>query len=112
MSDQTPSLLGQLSSELAELGRQVAPLTAIVTGQTRDFSEASGSGWLYDPTHLVTNFHVIDGLEPPIHIRMAGHPRIAVQVAGSDPYTDLAVLTLPERVAAGLPVRVDPPRLG
>lgn len=112
MSEATRGLLETLSSELAELGRKVAPATAIVTGQLKDFSEAAGSGWLIDDTHLVTNFHVVDGLEKPIHVRMPDHPQMRVELVGSDPFTDLALLSLPEPIDGALVLRQDPPRLG
>jgi S1-C subfamily serine protease len=112
MSDATAGILAALSAEFANLARTVTPATAIVTGQLKDFSEASGSGWLVDELHLVTNFHVVDGLETPIHVRMPEHPQIVVELVGSDSFTDLAVLALPEPIAGALTLRRDPPRLG
>jgi S1-C subfamily serine protease len=112
MSDGTEGLLERLSSEIADLGARVVPATAIVTGQLKDFSDASGSGWLFNTSHLVTNFHVVDGLTVPIRIRMPEHPEIEVRLAGSDPLTDLAVLELPGPVTEGLRLRAEPARLG
>ena len=112
MSDAQGGLLHSLSRELEELAERIVPSTAIVTGQLRDFSEASGSGWLYDRVHLVTNFHVVDGLEEPVHVRMPGHPHIEVTVVGMDSLTDLAVLALPEPTAEPLAVRDREPSLG
>jgi serine protease Do len=98
--------------ELTRLARSVVPATAIITGQLRDFSESAGSGWLYDPSHLVTNFHVVDGLTEPIHVRMPGESQIKVQLVGTDPATDLAVLAVPSPVAPPLSIRLDEPALG
>lgn len=112
MSERANNLLERLSAEIANLGAQVVPSTAIVTGQLKDFSDASGSAWLFDRLHLVTNFHVVDGLEMPIQVRMPGHPEITVSLTATDPLTDLAVLKLPEPVAEKLELREDPARLG
>jgi S1-C subfamily serine protease len=107
------SVLRSLSRELSQLGSSVTLATAIVTGQLKDFSGATGSGWLIDPFHVVTNHHVIEGLEPPIDVYMPGHSRMSAELVGSDPYTDLAVLKL-SKIVGAIPLQLQkkPPQLG
>ena len=88
------SLLSALSEEITQLAEAVVRSTAIVTGQTRDFSECDGSAWLYDAEHLVTNNHVIDGLVEPIWARFPDCEEKQAAVVGRDPLTDLAVLRI------------------
>jgi len=112
MSKWNSVMLRTLSNEIVTLGERVVSATAIVFGQGHDFSQWSGSAWLYSDIHLVTNFHVIDGLEDPIHLRMPAHPKIKVSVVASDSYTDLAVVALPEPVASPLELCRTTPSLG
>ncbi len=106
------SLLQGLSDEIVALAQRTVPSTAIVTGQTKDFDGASGSAWLFDPEHLVTNRHVIDGLVEPVWVRFPDCRETLAEVVGSDPLTDLAVLRVPAQRAAPLPLRRAPARLG
>ncbi len=113
-------MLAGFSDELAALVARVLPSTATVTGQTRDLDRTSGSAWVVDETHLVTNEHVVAGLEvvfvrrgaatPPAVASSAPHRR--ARLVGSDAVTDLAVLELADHGAAPLPLRAEPPRLG
>lgn len=105
-------LLNALSNEIAALAETVVPSTAIVTGQDRDFGESSGSAWLYDDQHLVTNHHVIDGLVEPVWVRFPGRQETEVKVVGSDPFTDLAVLRVVVQSVPPFTLREKPARLG
>lgn len=113
-------MLTGLSDELAALVARVLPSTATVTGQTRDLDRTSGSAWVVDEAHLVTNEHVVAGLEV-VFVRRGGaagpagasdarHQR--ARLVGADPVTDLAVLELVDHGATPLPLRAQPPRLG
>jgi serine protease Do len=106
------SLLSALSEEITQLAEAVVRSTAIVTGQTRDFSECDGSAWLYDAEHLVTNNHVIDGLVEPIWARFPDCEEKQAAVVGRDPLTDLAVLRIAEHSAGALQLRRVPAKLG
>jgi S1-C subfamily serine protease len=75
MSEPAGRLLRQFSDEIIELAERVVASTAIVTGQTHDLDEGSGSAWLYDAEHLVTNDHVIDGVAEPIHAQLPARGR-------------------------------------
>lgn len=105
-------LLSTLSEEIAALAEAVVQSTAIVTGQNRDFAEFSGSAWLYDPRHLVTNHHVVDGLVEPVWVRFPDSLETRAKVIGSDPLTDLAVLEVDAQSAPPFVIRQQSARLG
>ncbi|KXA98320.1 hypothetical protein AKJ37_00550 [candidate division MSBL1 archaeon SCGC-AAA259I09] len=51
-----------------------------------------GSGFVYDASgHIVTNQHVVEGVEE-ILVRFHNGETVRAEVVGSDPYSDLAVL--------------------
>lgn len=111
-SNKRGGVLSALSEEIAELAESVVRSTAIVTGQTRDFGESSGSAWLYDAQHLVTNNHVVDGLVEPVWVRFPDSQESRVAIIGRDPLTDLAVLRIGEQPSPPLSLRQEPARLG
>lgn len=106
------SLLSALSEEIVALAEAVVPSTVIVTGQTRDFAQSSGSAWLFDDQHLVTNNHVVDGLVEPLWIRFPDHQQSRAMIVGTDPLTDLAVLEVDSQMASPFTLRPHPARLG
>lgn len=112
MFDHNHPLLRQLSNEIARLAQRVVQSTATVTGQIRDLSEASGSAWLYDAEHLVTNNHVVSDLVDPIRVRFANGPETRALVVGRDPQTDLAVLRVDPQTREPLRLSDQPPKLG
>jgi serine protease Do len=112
MSESVDHLLSRFSDEIATLAERVVRSTAIVRGQSRDLDESSGSAWLYDTEHLVTNNHVVEDLVEPISVQLpGGAPKDAV-VIGRDPLTDLAVLRSDPQVTASLPISQRGARLG
>lgn len=105
-------LLRQFSDEIVALANEIVQSTATVTGQTGGFQERTGSAWLYDSEHLVTNNHVVEDLVDPIYIQLpAGAPRQA-WVIGKDPLSDLAVLRTDEQPACPLRISPDGAKLG
>lgn len=106
------SALQSLSEEIVALASAVVPATAIVTGQTRDFNGGSGSAWLYDQNHLVTNNHVVEELVAPVWVRFPDCQETRAEVIGRDPLTDLAVLAIDAQAAEPLPLSRKPARLG
>ena len=56
---------------------------------------ASGSGFLVDATHVVTNQHVV-GRATTATVRFHDGEEVQARVLGTDPSTDVAVLELPE----------------
>lgn len=112
MSNAPGRLLRQFSDEIIELAERVVLSTAIVKGQTQDFKEGSGSAFLYDVEHLVTNNHVVHELVEPIHVQLPGEPLTEARVIGRDPLTDLAVLRVDPQSARPLAVSPTGARLG
>lgn len=111
MSKQT-RLLRQFSDEIVTLAERVVQSTALVTGQTSDFEEVSGSAWLYDAEHLITNHHVVEDLVDPIYVQLPGGAPTQAWVIGSDPLTDLAVLRTDPQSSLPLPISDQGARLG
>ncbi len=105
-------LLRQFSDEIVALAEQVVQSTATVTGQTGDFDECSGSAWLYDSEHLVTNHHVVANLVDPIHVQLPDRALTQAWVIGRDPLTDLAVLRTDAQSAPPLKISREGARLG
>lgn len=106
------SLLRQFSDEIVALAEQIVQSTASVTGQTSDFRECTGSAWLYDAEHLVTNNHVVENLVDPIHVQLPGGGATQAWVIGKDPLTDLAVLRADPQSAPPLRISQEGARLG
>lgn len=105
-------LLAALNQEITALARDLVASTAIVTGQTRDFGTSSGSAWLYDGQHLVTNHHVVESLVAPIWVRFPNAKELQAELVGTDPFTDLAVLRVVGQAAQPLRLRQQVPQLG
>lgn len=57
----------------------------------RNGPRSQGSGFLYDDDHVLTNAHVVDGADD-IRVQYGDGTWEEVDVVGSDPYSDLAVL--------------------
>lgn len=112
MSDSSTRLLRQLSAEIVALAEKVIPSTAIVTGQNDDLQENSGSAWLYDAEHLVTNNHVVEAMLEPIHVQLAGGKLMPALVIGRDASTDLAVLRVDPQSAPPLSLSTQGAKLG
>lgn len=111
-SERPTSLLASLNEEIVGLASRVVRSTAIVTGQTRDFDEGSGSAWMLDRSHLVTNNHVVEKLVEPIWVRFPNQDETSASLVGRDPLTDLAVLRVEAPGIPPLPLRAHAPRLG
>nr|WP_090339721.1 trypsin-like peptidase domain-containing protein [Mycolicibacterium malmesburyense]CRL68221.1 serine protease PepA [Mycolicibacterium malmesburyense] len=112
MSEAGRTLLGQLSDEIAALAAGVMPRTATVTGQTRQLEEHSGTAWLYDAKHLLTNDHVVADLVDPIVVELPQRQVFSALVVGRDPMTDIAVLRIEPQSIAPLQLCDRPARLG
>lgn len=105
-------LLRQFSDEIVALAERVVQSTALVTGQTSDFEEVSGSAWLYDAEHLITNHHVVEDLVDPIHVQLPDGDPTQAWVIGNDPLTDLAVLRTDPQSSPALAISDRGARLG
>jgi S1-C subfamily serine protease len=114
MSDvKSHGLLAAISEELVALTEKVLPCSAAISGTAADFSDVSGSGFLLDDEgHLVTNCHVVEGLEDRVRVRLVDSPHVHATIVGTDPLTDLAVLALDEYPSRHLELRDSDVRRG
>jgi len=105
--------LDALSDQLADLVEQVLPSVATLRGLDTALNEWSGSGFIVDDQgHLITNHHVVDGMGETMTVSLHGGTTVKANVIGSDPVTDLAVLSLDTSLLPALGIRTSPPRLG
>lgn len=105
--------LKALNDELTGLIRRVLPSTVTIEGYSKDLSDNSqGSGWIYAPGLVVTNHHVIDGMENPVTISPVGRPGLTGDVIGSDPENDVAVIRVEGLDCQPLQLEPEAPRLG
>ncbi|MEI7895265.1 MAG: trypsin-like peptidase domain-containing protein [Myxococcales bacterium] len=105
-------LLSQLNEELVDLMKHVAPRCTAVSGLSMALGTSSGSGFLYDARgHVVTNFHVVEGLEA-VRVHRYNEVPERARIVGVDPMTDLAVLHLDNPPADHLTMRAEAARPG
>ena len=107
-------IIASLSDEIVNLIASTLPSTVTISGSSSNFSTSgSGSGWVYDDQgHIVTNYHVIDGMADPIKVKPAGLPQLVGKVIGFDKANDLAVLQVDNLPGPPLSLRLDPACLG
>jgi len=72
----------------------------------------SGSGIVYAPQHVLTNAHVVAGIESPTIQVRASQPLMAATVVYFDPKVDVAVLYVPDLKAPELRFAPDPAKSG
>ncbi|MCX6544528.1 MAG: trypsin-like peptidase domain-containing protein [Acidobacteria bacterium] len=105
-------VLDRLSDELAELTARVLRATVAISGPTPD-GGSSGSGFFIDTRgHIVTNHHVVAGMEPPVSVTMQGGSTALAGIVGVDLISDLAVLKLDGTWKHTLPLRRSAARAG
>ena len=96
-------------TSVSELYKQVSSSVVEIQVQAQGDSPfgspqgATGTGWMYDETHIVTNQHVIDGANE-VTIRFEDGREVQARVIGSDPSTDVALLELNEGADAPAPL--------
>lgn len=88
-------------------------LPSVVSVHVTEGFGGAGSGFIYDEHHLVTNHHVVRDV-PEVDIRFANGTWRVGRVVGTDAYTDLAVVRVPDLPAdaAPLPLAREPPAPG
>ncbi|QLG27590.1 trypsin-like peptidase domain-containing protein [Halorarum halophilum] len=91
----------------------VAPSVVSVYVGSSSGARGAGSGFVYDRRHVVTNDHVVRD-EREVHVRLADGRWRAGRVVGTDAYTDLAVVRVPDLPddAPPLTVAADVPEPG
>jgi len=65
--------------------------------------EASGTGFVFDDGHVVTNQHVV-GPANAVDVRFRGSEWREGEVVGTDVYTDLAAIEVPDRPDSATPL--------
>ena len=112
MPRRAPDLLQRFSDELADLTAHVLRATVAVSAPTGE-GGSSGSGFFIDRRgHILTNHHVVAGVQPPIAITLHGGATSLAGVVGVDRVADLALLKLDSNWRHCLPVRTTPARAG
>jgi S1-C subfamily serine protease len=67
-----------------------------ITGMAPSCSRTlEGSGFVFAPQHVMTNAHVVAGVQPGPTVIASHHRRLRAQVVLYDPETDIAVLYVP-----------------
>jgi putative serine protease PepD len=95
----------QASTPLASLYKEISPSVVEISVEAQGDSPfgtpqgGTGTGWMYDATHIVTNQHVIDGTNE-VTIRFEDGREVQARVVGSDPSTDVALLEIDESADA------------
>lgn len=80
---------------------------------TAEAGSSQGSGFVYDDSHVVTNEHVVESADE-VGVQFADGSHRTATVVGTDAYTDLAVIRVPNMPdsAAPLSTAADHPRPG
>lgn len=108
-----PGRLAALSHELQELIKTALPSTVTIKGYSNDLADDSqGSGWIYDSDIVVTNNHVIEGMQDPLTVHPVGRASLQGVVIGRDPDNDIAVLKVDQLNGLPLVIEDQPPSLG
>ena len=85
------------TTSLADLYKQVSPSVVEITAASSDVfgtpAGGTGTGWLYDEDHVVTNQHVVDNAQR-VTVQFHDGTEVQARVVGADGGTDVAVLEL------------------
>ncbi len=65
--------------------------------------EGGGTGFVFDDGHVVTNQHVV-GSADAVDVRFRGNEWRSGEVVGTDAFTDLAAIEVPDRPSAATPL--------
>lgn len=89
--------------------RAMRPSIVRVSGDTTECSTGvTGSGFVVGPGHVITNAHVVAGVDQPmVQVRTNG-PSLAGTVVYFDPQVDIAVIEVPGLDAATIPFALAP----
>lgn len=82
------------SGPFAPVYDDVAPSVVLVRTYDSVGPAGQGSGWMYDDEVVVTNDHVVDGADT-IRVQFREGQWVEAAVLGTDPYSDLAALSVP-----------------
>ena len=97
----------QNASSLADLYAKVMPSIVLVQGTTSD-NGVQASGFVYqapERTVVVTNYHVVHGTTT-LSVTFSNGNGYEAEVLGTDPYSDLAVLSVDAPAAEFKPIQI------
>jgi S1-C subfamily serine protease len=102
-----------VSGEFTETFRNTADEVVQIRVLGGDTRGASGTGWLYNEDHIVTNEHVVGGGED-VFVRFKDTGWVPAEVVASDVYSDLGVLYVEDVPddAEPLPLVTEDPPVG
>jgi len=93
---QVTTLFEKVTPGVVSIAKDLPPASG---GEEKATSNIAGSGFVWDKNHVVTNFHVINGIDKPyvtfLTKEKSGKDRrttLDAVVIGSDPVSDVAVL--------------------
>ena len=100
-------------SPYADVYRSTAPSVAQIQVYTGAAGPSQGTGFVYSDGTVVTNQHVVEGAET-IYLRFDDSGWLTATVEGTDVYSDLAALSVPDlpESATALPLRESDPAVG
>lgn len=75
-------------------------------------TEVTGSGFVYSPERVLTNAHVVAGVDQPVVQVRGDGPALPARVVAFDPRIDLAVLLVPGLTGQGLAFAASPAESG
>jgi serine protease Do len=91
------------SSAYTDVYRATIDSVVLVRVYDRSGSGGQGSGFVYDGDHVVTNQHVVDGADA-VQVRFTDGTWREASVVGTDRYSDLAVLDVPDHPEQATPL--------
>jgi S1-C subfamily serine protease len=105
----TASVSGERFAEVFREARDAVVQVRVRTAT----SGGSGTGWVVDDGHIVTNEHVVEGAER-VFVRFRSSGWIEADIVGEDVYSDLAVLSVEDQPDATEPLalRTTDPAVG
>jgi S1-C subfamily serine protease len=87
--------------------------SVVLIRRTSRTGGGQGSGFAYDENHVVTNEHVVSGADS-VSLQFKNGAYREGEVVGTDPYTDLAAVEIPDlpEIAKPLPLAQTDPAIG
>jgi S1-C subfamily serine protease len=107
--------VSQLNSTITAMNKELATLSRQTPGRVYEkvyksvvvirTSLGQGSGFVYGENLILTNWHVVEGVNEA-DIQFYDQTRTAAAVLATDPYSDVAVLKIDRKPADALPLKL------
>ena len=111
--DETELNVSQLNSTLTALSKELAAISRQSPGRVYEkvyksvvvirTSLGQGSGFIYGENLILTNWHVVEGVNEA-DVQFYDHTRTTASVLATDPYSDVAVLKIERKPADAIPL--------